>query len=333
LALGTLVVALTLTFDTKAAAPPGWLIAGSAPGDYEFALDQTTAASGKESASITAKPGARSDGFGALMQTITAEHYRGGRWRLSGYLRTQAANRAQMWMRVDGPNGAILSFDNMDSRPVTGTTGWTHYDIVLDVPSDSRDITFGFLLLSSGKVWGDDFKLEQVDATVPVTAAQARLPDAPVNADFEDTGSNQAAVWTRRTLRAVFYVGDYTCDLLYESVRRVLLQLGARASDLDVKEYECFGDRSGVEAAFSVLVPSGAAGASAAGPLIQARWESVELRFDRIGTGSRIRGSLALPEERVLVELVKTRILPLFPTRAVKFNGSDSAQVEVLEPR
>lgn len=70
--------------------------------------------------------------------------------RLSGYLRTADAGGAQMWMRVDGPNHEALAFDNMDSRPVTGTTGWKRYDIVLDVPQTSVDVAFGFFLAGSG---------------------------------------------------------------------------------------------------------------------------------------------------------------------------------------
>ena len=63
---------------------------------------------------------------------------------MSGYLKTSEVTKAQMWMRVDGANTKILSFDNMDSRPVRGTTSWTRYEIVLDVPADSIDIAFGF---------------------------------------------------------------------------------------------------------------------------------------------------------------------------------------------
>jgi hypothetical protein len=191
-----LVVGLGLALSTQAAVPPGWTKAGSAPADYVFDVDATTAVNGKQSASITAKPGATSGGFGTLMQIIAADNYRGGRWRLSGYLRTETANRAQMWMRVDGANAKALSFDNMDSHPVTGTTGWTRYEIVLDVPPESVDIAFGFLLQSSGKVWGDGFRLEKVDATVPVTFAGPPLPRDPVNLDFEASDATQTAVAT-----------------------------------------------------------------------------------------------------------------------------------------
>ncbi len=167
--------------------PTGWVVAGSAPKDYEFARDATTAANGKYSASIVAKPNASPTGFGTLMQIFDADNYRGGRWKLSGYLKTAGVTRAQMWMRVDGPDHKVLSFDNMGDRPVTGTSGWTRYAIVLDVPPDSVDIAFGFLLIQAGTVWADDFKIEKVDSTVPVTAPTppAAKPKGPVNADFE----------------------------------------------------------------------------------------------------------------------------------------------------
>ena len=105
---------------TRAQVPPGWLVAGSSPQDFDFSLDSSIPPNGR-SALIAAKPGTVSRGFGTLMQEISAENYRGQHVRLSGYLKTADATRAQMWMRVDGPDHQVLSFDNMDSRPVTGT--------------------------------------------------------------------------------------------------------------------------------------------------------------------------------------------------------------------
>jgi hypothetical protein len=94
-----------------------------------------------------------------------------------------------MWMRADGPDRKI-QFDNMDSRPVRGTTGSTRYEIVLDVPADSIDIAFGFFLTKGGgKVWGDNFKFEKVDPSVPLTAPASvapALPKEPTNTDFEN---------------------------------------------------------------------------------------------------------------------------------------------------
>jgi len=183
-------IALLCAQPAWAELPLGWFVAGSAPNDYEFSRDTSTAQSGQSSALIAAKSGVNSSGFGTLMQVIDAENYRGARWRMSGYLKTSDVAKAQMWMRVDGPDKKILSFDNMDSRPARGTTSWTRYEIVLDVPADSIDIAFGFFLIQgSGKVWGDSFKFERVDSTVPVTApapAAAVLSKQPINTDFEN---------------------------------------------------------------------------------------------------------------------------------------------------
>lgn len=163
--------------------PVGWFMAGSAPTDYEVSIDKTTAATGKSSALIVAKPNAK--GFGTLMQNLAPDAFRGNRWRLTGHMRTEGAVRAQMWMRVDGPEQKVLAFDNMESRPVSGTTAWKRYEIVLDVPQESIGIAYGFFLMQRGKVWGDGFKFEKVDSSVPTTTATVGMSRTPVNPDFE----------------------------------------------------------------------------------------------------------------------------------------------------
>ena len=69
-------------------------------------------------------------------------------------------------MRVDG-NGGTLAFDNMQSRPIRGTTDWTLVSVVLDVPSDATGIAIGLLLSSPGEAWIDDASLEVVGTDVP----------------------------------------------------------------------------------------------------------------------------------------------------------------------
>jgi hypothetical protein len=164
--------------------PAGWHVAGNAPQDFQFSVDPTEKWNGHPSALIAAKPGVVSNGFGTLMQTIRADDYRGARLRLSGYLKTEDAARAQMWMRVDGTDRSVKAFDNMDDRPVVATKDWGRYEIVLDVPPDSLDVAFGFLLSQQGKVWGADFHLDRADASAAVTSAQVALPKEPANLDF-----------------------------------------------------------------------------------------------------------------------------------------------------
>ena len=175
-----------LAFATLAsAAPPnGWIVAGSAPKDYDYGTE--TESTGSKSAYIKSRDTAKSTGFGTLMQMVNADSYRGGRWKLSARMRTNDAAKAQMWMRVDGPDNAMNAFDNMDDRPVTGDTGWKTYEIVLDVPQDSVGVAFGFFLSGGGEVWADDFKLERVPDTTPLTGKRDPRPRAPANLNFEN---------------------------------------------------------------------------------------------------------------------------------------------------
>jgi hypothetical protein len=178
-------LALLMSITAGAAIPPGWIVAGSAPAEYEFDVD-TSAADGSKSAFIKAKSTASATGFGTLMQMIAADDYRGGRWKLTARMRTDNAAGANMWMRVDGPDRKPQAFDNMGNRPVTGDSEWKVYEIVLDVPADASGIAFGFFLSGAGQVWADDFKLEKVAPSTPVTspAVGKTQPRSPVNADF-----------------------------------------------------------------------------------------------------------------------------------------------------
>ncbi|MDE2500874.1 MAG: hypothetical protein KGL56_11855, partial [Alphaproteobacteria bacterium] len=131
-----------LADNTTSSPPKGWFVTGSAPRDFVFGTEKCT--NGK-CAFIKAKTDTPS-GFGTLMQEIAADKYIGKRLRLSAMLKTDDANHAQLWMRMDGADGKMLGFYNMDDRPVTGTTDWKRYSVVLDVPEGTQDIAFGMFL-------------------------------------------------------------------------------------------------------------------------------------------------------------------------------------------
>jgi hypothetical protein len=168
-------------------APEGWFLAGSDPQDYEVGVDRQEAHGGQASGfirAITDTP----KGFGTLMQIFRADTYRGKRLRMTGLVKAERiADWAGLWMRVDGPGGTLLSFDNMQSRPIRGTSDWSLYQIVLDVPTTSLQIAFGVLLRGAGRAWVDDFAFEVVGADVPMTGAgaSATLPAEPRNLNFE----------------------------------------------------------------------------------------------------------------------------------------------------
>jgi hypothetical protein len=86
-------------------------------------------------------------------------------------------------MRVDGSDGGLQSFDNMENRPVRGTSEWVRREIVLDASPNAFAI--GALLVGCAQIWIDDLSLEVVPKETPTTAPEYDLPLAPTNLDFE----------------------------------------------------------------------------------------------------------------------------------------------------
>jgi hypothetical protein len=148
--------------------PAGWIARGSQPQEYEMGVDRGVAHGGKASGYLKSK-GDKLQGFGTLRQAFKADAYRGKRLRLSGYVKTDGVEKwTGLWMRVDGEQNSP-AFDNMENRPIKGTTGWQKYEVVLDVPEGSVDIAFGILLAGKGHAWVDDLQLDVVGNDVPST--------------------------------------------------------------------------------------------------------------------------------------------------------------------
>jgi hypothetical protein len=194
-ALGAVAVALTSISvgDANAQEPPkGWIQAGQNPSDYETAVDAKGGRNGGACAYIKAKTTAAQT-FGTLMQTFEAGEYKGKRLRLSAWVKSAGiAKWAGLWMRIDGPMEnrgypAMLGFDNMQNRPIKGTTDWKRYDVVLDVPAPAVSVNFGILLEGAGQAWLDGVKFDVVGPEVSVTQVKQEftLPKEPVNLDFE----------------------------------------------------------------------------------------------------------------------------------------------------
>jgi hypothetical protein len=90
--------------------------------------------------------------------------------RLSGWVSSSAVTGwAGLWMRVDSATQTGIVFDNMQCRPISGTTGWAEYEIVLDVPADADLVAYGILLSDQGEVWIDGVSVDVVDDCAPTT--------------------------------------------------------------------------------------------------------------------------------------------------------------------
>lgn len=179
-------LALGCVLVVRADAPQGWFLAGSKPSEFETGLDPGQAYLGHKSVYLKSKQ-LSVDGFGTLMQQFTAEQYLGKRVRLSGLVKSREVTEwAGLWVRVDSGRG-VVAFDNMQSRPIKGTTDWRHCEVVLDVPKDATGIALGILLTGPGEVWLNGANFNVVGPEVAVTASSsAKTPDKPVNLDFDE---------------------------------------------------------------------------------------------------------------------------------------------------
>lgn len=176
-------LALAVSYSLFAAAPPGWFMAGSAPRSYETGIDRAVTYSGPPSAYLKSVSQVPPQGFGTLMQSLQAGDYKGKRVRFSAQVKSESVTEwAGLWMRVD-EGKQVSAFDNMQRRPIRGTTNWTPYAVVLDVSNNATGISFGILLAGTGSVWLNGAKFEVVDDLIPVTGPAA--PAAPANLDFE----------------------------------------------------------------------------------------------------------------------------------------------------
>ena len=128
---------------------------------------------------------------------MDAAPYRGQRVRIRATVDAEGvAGWAGLWFRVDGSD-AVLAFDNMENRAISGTVRAQPAAVVLDVPAQAQRLAYGLLLRGGGRVSVRTFRVEEVGADVQVTDQLARplltqqppfrnvLP-APANLDFEE---------------------------------------------------------------------------------------------------------------------------------------------------
>ena len=106
--------------------------------------------------------------FTASMDTI-----RGKRIRLTAWIKTRNVDNwcgLEMW--AYGWFQRVQVHSDMAAHPITGTTDWKQYSLVVDVPADAQSLMFQATMLGTGEMWSDDFQIQIVDNNVPVTDDQ-----------------------------------------------------------------------------------------------------------------------------------------------------------------
>lgn len=202
-----LLIALAAALAPPAAAqtaevlPHDWFEIRFRPADYDVTLDASAAFEGHYGGSVRRiTPIVDRNDFGGFIQPVRAAPWRGKRIAMRAWIKTEQADSAQMWLRIDAADN-YLAMDNMDNRPIKGTTGWALYEIVMDVPDRAEYLVYGVFLAGGGRVDIDNVQFLPAPAGAKTTNqykeglmklkhGQTYTPprtvlEAPSNLDFE----------------------------------------------------------------------------------------------------------------------------------------------------
>lgn len=165
--------------------PRGWIAPLSKT--YQRGVDETTLREGKSSAFIRSVAAVPED-FASMLQSFSAEDFKGKRVRFHGWMKAEAViNAATLWMRFDDAAGRAIALDNMMDRPLKGTSDWREMSIVMNVPQSADSIYIGMIMSGTGQAWMNGLRFEVVDDSVPTTKTITlqNRPRLPENLDLK----------------------------------------------------------------------------------------------------------------------------------------------------
>ncbi len=132
---------------------------------YDDVIDDTVAQSGRQSLKSHysgPSPWTPQQGNGGISREIPAAEVAGRQVRFSGYIRSEAITEgyAGLLLFAFRANGSFAAGVDMFENGITGTTPWTRYEVVIDIPTDPQRVVLGAELTGSGTAWFDHFELE-----------------------------------------------------------------------------------------------------------------------------------------------------------------------------
>ncbi|MEO8373283.1 MAG: hypothetical protein ABI806_29130 [Candidatus Solibacter sp.] len=199
--------------------PPGWFVPEVEKVSGTLAELRRKGCRSNGGCSVVIAPAAATMySVGNLMQSFRATAYRGKTVRLRAWVRVEGvgpADRAQMWLRVDRPNGKVGFEENMDGRPVRSSE-WTSCEIVGEIEYDAQFVVFGVQSIGRGRVWVDEVSLdvvpeEQVNAVRNNIARQYPRFDTTMTA-FRFSGSEAVATVRKATQQGAFTLVETSRD-------------------------------------------------------------------------------------------------------------------------
>jgi hypothetical protein len=144
--------------------------------------------SGEPASVIRAKPNATANDYEVLGAPVPIEQFRGKRVRISAYIKTDSVDAAAglcMWIKDADEN--VMAHDNLADHYAVGTSDWTRYDIVTDVPKNAAKIIIQTQIRGGGSVWSDGFEVCVVDDKVPLSDDHTWRSWSPRPAEYQTT--------------------------------------------------------------------------------------------------------------------------------------------------
>lgn len=130
-------------------------------------------------------------GMVSVIQTFAAAPYRGKRMQFAARLRTHALQgRVGLLVRAESENKGILAFDDMRTRPVSGTNEWSEHRVLLDIDDIASTITIGILIegapgaVSAGRVRFDEVPADNWELSLRLRSDPQSLPAQPQNLEL-----------------------------------------------------------------------------------------------------------------------------------------------------
>jgi hypothetical protein len=165
--------------------PQPWFKNGQPPAADECVAGVDVQIEAQGTPNITLKCDAAAGGFVGVMQSFAADDYRGKRVRFSAVAKSAGIEGwGGLWMRVDEAVNQSVAFDNMQNRPIKGTTEWAPYSVVLDVSENAEGIFFGTLMIDKGQLWISNLQFEEVGPDVQSTDVKSPASRQPGNLEL-----------------------------------------------------------------------------------------------------------------------------------------------------
>jgi len=171
------------SFDNQRGGDPDGWDRWNDSGQYTLTLDSTHAHDGQYAALITS--GDSSNAYAAWRYDITP-NFEASTIKLSGWIKGEnvSGGHAGIWLRLDPQ----LGFDNMRNEGLSGTFDWQYVEVELPYKTEATNISFGSLLVGSGKVWVDGLSLTLDGLPLAEVPARKLLPAQLDSAFSEGSG-------------------------------------------------------------------------------------------------------------------------------------------------